>query len=49
MLDWALTRGAEIGVSENVSEAVANADCVVTDTWISMSDDAGSQKIMRWT
>jgi len=45
MLDWALTRGAEIGVSENVSEAVANADCVVTDTWISMSDDAGSQKI----
>lgn len=45
MLDWALTRGADIGVSENIGESVANADCVVTDTWISMSDEAGSQKV----
>jgi len=32
-------------VSEDICAAVAGADCVVTDTWISMSDDAGKQKI----
>jgi ornithine carbamoyltransferase len=34
-----------VDVTENVRDAVSGADCVVTDTWISMSDDAGKQKI----
>ncbi len=45
VLDWALARGADVALSEDIGEAVADADCVVTDTWISMSDDAGKQKI----
>ena len=45
ILDWALKRGADVEVTEDVRHAVAGADCVVTDTWISMSDDAGKQKI----
>ena len=45
ILDWALARGADVAVTENVRDAVSGADCVVTDTWISMSDDAGKQKI----
>ena len=44
-LDWARARGADVEVTENVRDAVSGADCVVTDTWISMSDDAGKQKI----
>jgi ornithine carbamoyltransferase len=44
-LDWALARGADVEVSEDVAGAAAGADCVVTDTWISMSDEAGDQKI----
>ena len=44
-LEWALARGADIALTEDVREAVDGADCVVTDTWISMSDDAGKQKI----
>ncbi len=45
ILDWARARGADVDVTENVRDAVSGADCVVTDTWISMSDDAGKQKI----
>ncbi len=45
ILDWALARGADVVLAEDIGDAVAGADCVVTDTWISMSDDAGKQKI----
>ncbi len=45
VLDWALARGADVEVGEDVHHAAAGADCVVTDTWISMSDDAGKHKI----
>jgi ornithine carbamoyltransferase len=45
ILDWALARGADVAVTEDVFDAAEGADCVVTDTWISMSDDAGQQKI----
>ncbi len=45
ILEWALARGADVALTADVRQAVAGADCVVTDTWISMSDDAGKQKI----
>jgi len=44
-LDWARTRGGDVEVTEDVSYAAEGADCIVTDTWISMSDDAGTQKV----
>jgi ornithine carbamoyltransferase len=36
---WARSHGADITVTSNASDAVAGARCVVTDTWVSMSDD----------
>lgn len=36
---WALKEGGDITLSSDVESAVQGADCVVTDTWISMGDD----------
>lgn len=44
-LDWAHSRGGSVEVTEDIGHAAEGADCIVTDTWISMSDDAGAQKI----
>ena len=35
---WARDRGAKVHVTADPVEAVAGADCVVTDVWISMGD-----------
>ena len=36
ILDWARREGARVSLTTEPREAVAGADCVVTDTWISM-------------
>jgi ornithine carbamoyltransferase len=36
VLDWARSRGAAVTLTDDPAEAVAGADCVVTDTWVSM-------------
>lgn len=36
---WATGRGADIQVGTDVESAVTDADCVVTDTWVSLHDD----------
>jgi ornithine carbamoyltransferase len=36
VLDWARREGARVSLTTQPREAVAGADCVVTDTWISM-------------
>jgi ornithine carbamoyltransferase len=38
LLDWIKTSGAPIKVISDPDEAVKGADCVVTDTWVSMGD-----------
>jgi ornithine carbamoyltransferase len=38
VLDWAKTQGGKIHVTTDPLEAVRGADCVVTDTWVSMND-----------
>ncbi|MBM3586075.1 MAG: ornithine carbamoyltransferase [Alphaproteobacteria bacterium] len=38
ILDWAAERQGRIVVGDDVRAAVRDADCVVTDTWVSMSD-----------
>lgn len=38
LLDWAEQEGARIELTASPEEAVTGARCVVTDTWVSMSD-----------
>jgi ornithine carbamoyltransferase len=38
LLDWIKTSGAPIKMINDPEEAVKGADCVVTDTWVSMGD-----------
>ena len=37
-LDWAAANGAAVRVLDDAAAAVSGADCVVTDTWLSMND-----------
>jgi ornithine carbamoyltransferase len=44
LLDWARAEGAEIEVSEDPLQAAQGADCVVTDVWVSMSDNDANKR-----
>ena len=39
LLDWAKASGAAIEIMDDPETAAAGADCVVTDTWVSMGDE----------
>ncbi len=41
MMDWVKSSGAQIEIGEDPEKAVKDADCVVTDTWVSMGDRDG--------
>lgn len=46
-LDWARSEEAQISLSSDPEKAVKGADCVVTDTWVSMGQsDAARRKKM---
>ena len=38
-VDWARQHGADIVLTNNAEEAAKNADCIVTDTWVSMGQE----------
>lgn len=38
LIEWARRAGADVAVTTDPYEAVDGADCVVTDTWVSMGD-----------
>jgi len=44
ILDWARSNGGKIEVSEDVDAVARGADCIVTDTWVSMGDDDGQRR-----
>ena len=44
LLDWAAAEGAAIELTDDPETAVAGARCVVTDTWVSMSDDPNESR-----
>jgi ornithine carbamoyltransferase len=41
---WARENGAEVILTEDPVAAVTDADCVVTDTWVSMNDAEGTNR-----
>ncbi len=43
ILKWAIDRGADVTVTDDPSLAVEQADCVVTDTWVSMHNEKGDR------
>ena len=43
-LDWAADEGATVSMTDTPDEAVAGADCVVTDTWVSMGDQGSENR-----
>jgi ornithine carbamoyltransferase len=44
LLEWIKKSGADIVVRTDPEEAVKGADCVVTDTWVSMGDKDGPRR-----
>jgi ornithine carbamoyltransferase len=44
LLEWIKSSGAEISIGTDPDEAVKGADCVVTDTWVSMGDRNGARR-----
>ena len=44
LLDWVKKSGAKISVGSDPVAAVKGADCVVTDTWVSMGDKGGARR-----
>jgi ornithine carbamoyltransferase len=40
VLDWARAQGGRVALTTNPDEAATGADCVVTDTWVSMGVEA---------
>ncbi|MGF1612279.1 MAG: ornithine carbamoyltransferase [Kiloniellales bacterium] len=47
VLQWAAAEGGRILVSRDMEAMVRDADCVVTDTWVSMGDEADSDSQRR--
>jgi ornithine carbamoyltransferase len=44
LLDWVKLSGAPIAIGSDPAAAVSGADCVVTDTWVSMGDSNGQRR-----
>jgi ornithine carbamoyltransferase len=44
VLDWATGQGGDIELTDDPDEAVAEADCVVTDTWVSMGQQEETRR-----
>jgi ornithine carbamoyltransferase len=44
LIDWVRHSGAVIRFGSDPEEAVKGADCVVTDTWLSMGDKSGQRR-----
>jgi ornithine carbamoyltransferase len=48
VIDWVAKEGGKVTISDDAAEAVKGADCVVTDTWVSMgqTDDSRRKQLL---
>ena len=44
LVAWAQAAGGRVAVTTTAAEAAEHADCIVTDTWVSMSDQDGDRR-----
>ncbi|TBW39292.1 ornithine carbamoyltransferase [Siculibacillus lacustris] len=44
LVNWARRHGASVHLTADAYEAVEGADCVTTDTWVSMGDDESERR-----
>jgi len=44
LVGWARRNGAEVTLTDDAFEAVKDADCIITDTWVSMGDDESERR-----
>lgn len=44
MVDWIGASGARIAIGTDAEQAVKDADCVITDTWVSMGDKESERR-----
>jgi ornithine carbamoyltransferase len=44
LLKWAKDNGADVRVTADAEKAAAGADCIVTDTWVSMGDKESKRR-----
>jgi len=44
LIDWAGRNGANVELTSDPEAAARGADCLVTDTWVSMGDDEGERR-----
>ena len=44
LLDWARDNGADVSTTSEARVAAEGADCIVTDTWVSMGDEDGDRR-----
>jgi ornithine carbamoyltransferase len=44
LTEWIRRSGADIVIGSDPEEAAKDADCVITDTWVSMGDRDGSRR-----
>jgi ornithine carbamoyltransferase len=44
LVEWARAQGGNIELTDDPEQAVAGARCIVTDTWVSMSDDPAESR-----
>lgn len=47
LLNWAAQEGGKIRVTEKAEEAAAGASCLMTDTWVSMGDSDGADRLAK--
>ena len=49
VLGWAKNNGGKITLTQNPKEAVKDADCVITDTFVSMGDEDADKRLSDLT